>query len=114
MEAGSTQTRMADYLRDHHDKVIGRWTELVVAGSRGRTSTEEVRHELGDLYSLIARVMSDSDDHAVGELRAALDELSRTRARGGYTPSETALAVFSLKEAVYELVADAAEMVPGP
>ena len=112
MEPGSTQTRMADYLRDHHDKVIGRWAELVVAGSRGRTSTQEVRRELGELYSLILRVMSDADDHAAGELRAALDELSRGRARDGYTPSETALGVFTLKEAVYELVADAAEMVP--
>jgi rsbT co-antagonist protein RsbR len=102
---------MADYLRDHHDKVVGRWSELVVAASRGRTSIEEVRRELRDLYSLIVRVLSAADDHAAGELRAALDELSRSRARDGYTPSETALSVFSLKEAVYELVADA-DMVP--
>jgi rsbT co-antagonist protein RsbR len=112
MEADGTQARMADYLRDHSEKVVGRWIELVVAASRGRTSVEEVRRELADLYSLIVRVMSDADDHVAGELRAALDELSRGRARGGFTPSETALGVFSLKEAVYELVADAAEMVP--
>jgi rsbT co-antagonist protein RsbR len=36
----------------------------------------------------------------------------RARARNSFTPTETALGVFSLKEAVYELVADAAEMVP--
>lgn len=112
MEAGSTQGRMAAFLRDHQDKVVGRWTELVVAGSRGRTSVEEVRRELGGLYSLIVRVASDADEHAVGELRAALDELSRTRARDGFTPSETATGVFALKEAVYELVADTAEMMP--
>jgi len=87
MEADGTQVRMADYLRDHQDKVVGRWTELVVAAARGRTSIEEVRHELGDLYSLIIRSMSDADDHAAGELRAALDELSRSRARGGHTPA---------------------------
>jgi rsbT co-antagonist protein RsbR len=106
------QPRMAAYLRDHQDKVVGRWSELVVAGLRGRTSLEEVRHELADIYSLIVRVLSAADDHAVGELRAALDELSRGRARDGFTPSETAIGVFSLKEAVYELVADAADMVP--
>jgi rsbT co-antagonist protein RsbR len=103
---------MADYLRDHHDKVVGRWSELVAAGLRGRTSIDEVRRELGDLYSLVVRVLSGTDDHAGGELRAALDELSRSRARDGFTPSETALGVFSVKDAVYELVADAAEMVP--
>ena len=112
MDTGGTRTRMADYLRDHHDKVIGRWSELVTAGVRGRTSLDEVRREVGELYSLIVRVLSDADEHAAGELRAALDELSRGRARDGFTPSETVLGVFTLKEAVYELVADAAEMVP--
>jgi rsbT co-antagonist protein RsbR len=112
MDVGGTRERMAEYLRDHQDKVTGRWSELVVAGVRGRISVDEVRREVGDLYSLIIRVLSAADDHAVGELRAALDELSRGRARDGFTPSETALGVFSLKEAVYELVADAADMVP--
>jgi rsbT co-antagonist protein RsbR len=112
MDAANTQERMADYLRDHHDKVVARWSELVVSGLRGRTTAEEVQRELRDLFSLIVRVISHADDHAAGELRAALDELSRSRARDGFTPSETALGVFSLKEAVYELVADAAELVP--
>jgi rsbT co-antagonist protein RsbR len=112
MDVSGTETRMADYLRDQHDKVVGRWSELVVAGVRGRTSLDEVRRELDDLYSIIIRVLSSADDHAGGELRAALDELSRGRARDGFTPSETALGVFSLKEAVYELVADTADLVP--
>jgi len=112
MDVGTPGTRMADYLRDHQDKVIGRWTELVVAGVRGRTTADEVRQELGDLYSLVVRVLSGADDHAAGELRAALDELSRGRARDGFTPSETAVGVFSLKEAVYELIADTADLVP--
>jgi rsbT co-antagonist protein RsbR len=112
MDVGNTQARMADYLRDRHDKVVDRWSELVVAGLRGRTSTDEMRRELRDLFSLIVRVMSAADDHAAGELRAALEELSRARARAGFTPSETALGVFALKEAVYEVVADAADLVP--
>jgi len=112
MDVAGTNTRMANYLREHQDKVIGRWSELVVTGVRGRTSLDEVRRDLADLYSLVIRVLSEADDHAAGELRAALDELSRARARDGFTPSETALGVFSLKDAVYELVADAAEMVP--
>jgi rsbT co-antagonist protein RsbR len=112
MDAGGTRERMADYLRDHHDKVVGRWSELVTAGGRGRTSLDEVRRELVELYALIIRVLSDADEHADGELRAALDELSRSRARDGYTPRETALNVFSLKEAVYELVADTTDLAP--
>jgi rsbT co-antagonist protein RsbR len=112
MDVDSSQGRMAAYLRDHQDKVVGRWTELVVTGLRGRSSPAEVRRELEDLYSLVIRVMSGADEQAAGELRAALAELSRSRARNGFTPSETALAVFALKDAVYELVSGAAELLP--
>jgi len=112
MDVGGTSERMVEYLRDHHDKVVERWSELVTARVRGRISLDEVRREVDDLYSLIVRVLSGADDHAAGELRAALDELSRSRARDSFTPSETALGVFSLKEAVYELVADTAELAP--
>jgi rsbT co-antagonist protein RsbR len=103
---------MAAYLREHQDKVVGRWSDLVVAGMRGRSSAVEVRRELEDLYSLVIRAMSGADEQAAGELRAALAELSRSRARNGFSPSETALGVFSLKDAVYEQVTGAPELVP--
>ena len=111
MDVDSSQGRMAAYMRDHQDKVVGRWTELVVTGLRGRTSAAEVRREFDDLYSLVVRAMSGADVQAAGELRAALAELSRSRARNGFSPSETALAVFALKDALYELVADAADLM---
>ena len=63
-------------MRDHQDKVVGRWSELVVAGLRGRSSVVEVRHELDDLYALVLRVMPGADERAAVELRAALAELS--------------------------------------
>jgi rsbT co-antagonist protein RsbR len=111
MDVDSSQARMAAYMRDHQDKVVGRWSELVVAGLRGRSSVAEVRHELEDLYSLVVRVMSGTDEQAAGELTAVLVELSRSRARNGFTPRETALGMFALKDAVYEQVADATDLV---
>jgi rsbT co-antagonist protein RsbR len=112
MDVDGSQGRMAAYMRDHQDKVVDRWSELVVVGLRGRSSVAEVRRELDDLYALVLRAMSGVDEQAIGELRAALAELSRSRARNGFTPTETALGVFALKDAVYELVADAADLVP--
>ena len=97
MDVDSSQGRMAAYMRDHQDKVVSRWTELVVASVRGRSSAVELRRELEDLYALMIRAMSGADEEAAGELRATLTELSRARARNGFTPSETALAVFSIK-----------------
>jgi rsbT co-antagonist protein RsbR len=112
MDVDGKQARMAAFMRDHQEKVVGRWSELVAAGLRGRSSVVEVRRELEEIYSLVLRAMSDVDEHAAGELRAVLAELSRSRARNGFTPSETVLSVFSLKDAVFELVADIAELVP--
>src|SRR6202789_3328551 len=106
MDVGASQQRMAAFLRDNHDKVVGSWSELVAAGLRGRTSPQEVRRELEDLYSLVVRELSGTDEHVAGELRAVLDELSRNRARDGFTPSEAAPAVFSLQEALYEVLAE--------
>jgi rsbT co-antagonist protein RsbR len=112
MDVDSSQQRMAAYMRDHQDKVVGRWSELVAAGLRGRSSAVELRRELDDLYALVLRAMSGADEQALGELRATLAELSGSRARNGFTPTETALGVFALKDAVYELVADTSELVP--
>jgi hypothetical protein len=112
MDAYGGQRRMVAYLRDHHDQVAGRWAGLVAAQVRGRISLDEVRNEVEDLYALLLRVMTLEDERAMSELRTALDELSRSRARNGFTPSQTALGVFAVKDAVYELVVDAAELVP--
>jgi rsbT co-antagonist protein RsbR len=112
MDVDKSQARMAVFLRENQDKILQRWFDLVVATSAGQESADTVRAELSDIYALAVRAMSGADESALGELRAALAELSRSRARSGATPSETALSVFSLKDAVYELVADAAEMVP--
>ncbi|MGH3201185.1 MAG: STAS domain-containing protein [Streptosporangiaceae bacterium] len=112
MDIDSSQGRMAAYLRDHQDKVIERWSELVAAGLRGRSSAVEIRAELEDMYALVLRTMGGADEHAAGELRASLDEMSRSRARNGFTPSETAVGVFALKDAVYEQIADSADLVP--
>ena len=112
MDVDSSQRRMAAYMRDHQDKVVGRWSELVVASLRGRSSAAEVRRELEDLYSLVVRTMTGADEQAAGELRAVLTELSGSRARNGFTPRETALGVFALKDAVFEVVADAADLAP--
>jgi rsbT co-antagonist protein RsbR len=112
MDIDGSQARMAAFLRDHQDKIVGRWSELVVAAVRGRSSVVEARRELEDIYSLVVAVMSDAGEQARVELRAVLAEFSQSRARGGFTPSETATGLFSLKEAVYEQIADSAELMP--
>lgn len=78
------------------------WTDKVSGSLGGRVSRSEVQHELEELYTALVDALGhgDLDPHgeAFGEVRALLTELSRNRARQGFTPSETAVSIFALKE----------------
>jgi rsbT co-antagonist protein RsbR len=107
-----SQVRIAEFLRANQDKVLERWYEIASAATGDRVSAAELRREQRELLELIVRAITGQDNSASGELRAVLAELSRGRARLGFSPAETALAVFSLKDAVYTMVAASAELVP--
>ncbi|MFL6119253.1 STAS domain-containing protein [Actinophytocola sp.] len=100
-------SRLAELLRADSDRVVTRWVELAAGTARGRLTTGEFEGDFRELYrTLLPVVGSDGADLATdefGEVRALLADLSRTRARQGFTPSETASSVFALKRAVSEL-----------
>ncbi len=89
-------------LRDNEDGILGRWVQISNEPLRGRAVENDTRKELQEIYHAFLRSMEDPD--GASELRGLLSDLSRSRARQGFTPSETAMAVFGLKEAVYEFV----------
>ncbi|MFJ5273020.1 STAS domain-containing protein [Streptomyces sp. NPDC088358] len=78
------------------------WADKVTGSLGGRVSRAEVHRELQEIYAaLVAALGSGSVDgrgEAFGEVRALLTELSRNRALQGFTPTETAVSVFALKE----------------
>ncbi|HEX5116708.1 MAG TPA: STAS domain-containing protein [Pseudonocardiaceae bacterium] len=98
---------LAALLRSSADTLIGRWVGLTSEPLRGRLSEAELTRECRELFAaLLTGVESGGRDiqaPAFTEVRSLLDELSRSRARLGYTPSETAISVFALKQALFEL-----------
>jgi len=106
------QARIAEFLRASESRVLDQWSEIAARGVNGRISPAELRRELGELLALIAAAAAGTDEAAAGQLRAVLQELSRSRARHGFSPSETAAAVFAVKDAVHNLIADSAELLP--
>lgn len=108
----SGQARMAEFLRANQSAVLDQWSAKVSASVGDRVSVPELRRELDELYALILRSIAGEDESATGELRAVLAELSPVPGPAGFSLSETALGIFSLKDAVYNLVADASELVP--
>ncbi|MBO3749876.1 STAS domain-containing protein [Streptosporangiaceae bacterium NEAU-GS5] len=84
---------MEQLLADHQDQLIKRWAQTAKASA----------DELTEIYEALRSAIA-GDDRDLTDVRGLLAELSRSRARRGFTPSDTARAVFGLKEAVYELV----------
>jgi rsbT co-antagonist protein RsbR len=111
-----TAERIPELLTTRRDAVLDRWVNLVAGGLRGRITERELRQELTELYGLVERsaaariVSGDGAGTAGGELRAALAEISRNRARQGFSPTETAFSVFALKQAVHDELDAAGEV----
>jgi len=87
--------------------LLERWLDAASVHLQGRAAAAELERAFGDLLSALAKAVEtgglDLDHEAYGEVRALLAELSRDRARRGFTPSETAVGIFSLKDALFEL-----------
>ncbi len=89
--------------------VIDRWQQLLVEGGAtggGRIRESELRTQCRDFLAALNRGLSDGAEN-VGDdgftpLRELLDGVSRSRAAQGFTPTETATFVFSLKEPLFE------------
>ncbi|SEG64975.1 rsbT co-antagonist protein RsbR [Thermomonospora echinospora] len=103
------QAHIVQLLSTRQDAALDRWTELAGATLRGRTTQTELRGELRELLSLTLASLEREDDTARSELRAVLADMSGRRARQNFTPKETAVAVFTLKQVVHELIEDADE-----
>ncbi|MGC4764702.1 STAS domain-containing protein [Micromonospora sp. DT46] len=100
--------RLAGLLTGHAERIIQRWTEIAAGSLRGRLSQGELRRQMQELHSSMITASGqgavDLDSEQATELRAVLSELSRGRARQGFSASETAVSVFSLKEVLLELL----------
>lgn len=112
MAAGRESVVVGALVRER-EAILERWSKLVVEGGRGRLAAAEVEADLSSLYDDIvgyadeARPLEERRE-AGDRARAQLAELSSDRARQGFTPSETSVAIFGLKEAVVEELADGA------
>ncbi|MDH2425118.1 STAS domain-containing protein [Sphaerisporangium sp. TRM90804] len=102
MQENTSKRHIEELLRGKEEEILKRWVEISSRPLRGRLNETQTAKELREIYRALLR----SFDHADGatELRALLAELSRSRAQQGFTPGETAMAVFGLKDAVSELV----------
>ena len=100
--------RFADLLKSQEEALVAVWTDEVAMTMRGRLSHAELRRQTLDLYRAFQAALSggagDLESDGAAELRAQLSELSSTRARQGFTATETAVSVYALKDAVVQII----------
>lgn len=99
---------LAPILEKHRDSILARWVARVGQSSRGRISAAELETELGAILTALGAGTAAGGaavgDDQLAETRALVAELSRGRARQGFSPAETATSVFSLKDVILEVL----------
>jgi rsbT co-antagonist protein RsbR len=99
---------LEEVLKTDEEAVLQEWLDAQTA-TRGMRSELLSRQELRDQSSRFLRSVRDAvgtggvdtSAAAFAPIRQQLEELSLARARQGYTPSETATFVFSLKQPLF-------------
>jgi len=101
------EVSIARVLKGHEGPVLEEWMRGQMAAFRqgGRISERELRAQSTEFLTLLQQATQDGTTDimspAYGRLRDMLGDLSRSRAIQGYSPSETATFVLSLKRPLF-------------
>lgn len=117
VQAQEETTSIVNLLTKRHDEIINLWIKDRLDSGEFREeliSKKELRRQSQEIVDLLARSIQDSDGGAFDapaydELRAILNEISRTRAVKGYTPMENATYILSLRNTLVPLLAEELE-----
>jgi rsbT co-antagonist protein RsbR len=104
------QSRLPELLQKHESELLTEWVQEQKATLRGSGKTEE--QELRSRCTGFLTALREAAVGGVGDLggprwdalRDLLAEVSRARSLAGFSPSETATFVFSLKKPLFALI----------
>jgi rsbT co-antagonist protein RsbR len=109
MATATVASDLAKLLSEGENTTIKGWLDSLQRNSDTRISVQEVESQARDLLRMLARAvaaggLTDIEGPAFREVRDILEGFSRSRALQGFSPSETATFVFSMKEPLFEQV----------
>jgi rsbT co-antagonist protein RsbR len=108
-------TRLAEILRQHETELLRDWLRLQAEASARRSdlmTEQELRAQSREFLSLLSTAVQYGGFGDVAgsthwqPVRQMLSGISRTRSAQGFSPSETATFVFSLKPALFQRLRD--------
>jgi rsbT co-antagonist protein RsbR len=100
--------RLAALLDANTDTLTAAWTDSVAGPLSGRLTRAELQKQILEVHGAVVEALRTgafdlAADNSAG-LRATLVDLSRGRARQGFSASETALSVLGLKRALFQVI----------
>ncbi|SAK89535.1 RsbT co-antagonist protein RsbRA [Caballeronia hypogeia] len=100
--------RLAQLFTNNQEQLLTEWLpqQHAIAARRGLVGEAELRNQFSQFISLLMTALGtaervDFKSLSWQEVRAFLAEMSSQRARQGFTPVETAMFVFSLKQPLF-------------
>jgi rsbT co-antagonist protein RsbR len=113
----TTGTVLPSLIRNHESRILAEWMAAQLQSSATRRdliNEEELRRESKDFLFAVSRAaesggITDLHNPAWTSVKDLLARLSRSRAVQGFSPSETAMFVFSLKEPLFSLIRNEAK-----
>jgi rsbT co-antagonist protein RsbR len=104
----SAFSKLAEVLANRQSEITSKWLELQGAAGRRSDAQDTAQKSRELMRSLSEAVREDSSGDINGPawipVRDLLGEFSESRSRAGYSPSETASFVFSLKQPVFSVL----------
>ena len=105
-------TLLPNLIRTHEARILSDWTAVQaqnVSTRRDLINDDELRRESKDFLSAFARAadgggLQDVQGSQWTPVRELLNRMSRLRAQQGFSPTETATFVFSLKQPLFGLI----------
>jgi rsbT co-antagonist protein RsbR len=110
----AASARISHVLEQDQDALLHEWVtaQSSAHSARGMISPADLRAQCREFISLLVRAVaagsSDINTQAWSGVREFLANISRSRAQQGFSPSETATFVFSLKEPLFQRLRAAA------
>ena len=109
--SASTDGVIARILKAHEAELLDEWVREQSAGQRSGSKIKEsdLRNQSSEFLNLLLQAtqsgnLSDVYGPAFGRVRDMLGDLSRSRGHQGFSPSETAMFVFSLKRPLFSRI----------
>ncbi len=95
-------------LAGSREEIIERWTAAAARTLAGRMTRAELDRDVTEMFDTLSAA-SAAGEHRLSSgafdgVRDLLSDVARTRARQGFSPTETAVGIFALKEAVLDVL----------